>query len=550
VQEIPSIRAVRAPKTQRTCILVLGMHRSGTSALTRVLNLLGCDLPNTLMPAGPHNETGHWESNTIYKFNNRILESSGSAWHDWTELNPGWFQSPKADEFRDEALKILESEFGSSHLFALKDPRICRLFPFWRDILEQSGVQPLVISPVRNPLEVAASLQKRDGFEPSLGHLVWLRHVLDAEAASRGTLRFFTSYDRMLNGWGRFAEDVQSALGINWPRLSERTFGEIDAFLSDNLRHHHEARENVIDNPSLSKWLRSSFRVLNEWAESGEKEENYATLDRIRQELNVAAPAFGRLVAVGQKAGEKARKLEHSLSEAETAATTLRDQLSETQSSLQQRWIEAEETATELSNVRKELREAAVARAESEKITSDLKEQVAQLLTDAEMQAKESFREIEELTHMVLKKETDFSALESSSAQDRKERDELTEKVKTQAAELERTRATAEMQAQERFREIEELTRMLLKKETDFSVRDRDTILKMIELRPPWTLLPAQYRLKRQITLLRKCRLFDPSWYVRHYEDIRESGVDPLRHYIEFGAMEGRLPYSPISGSE
>ncbi len=106
-------------KGKKIAILIAGMHRSGTSVLTRTLNLLGCDLPKT-----PSNDPEHWESKVIMNLNDEILASSGSAWHDWGAFNPGWYASPVIDEFRERAQAALESEFGASRLFVLKDPRI------------------------------------------------------------------------------------------------------------------------------------------------------------------------------------------------------------------------------------------------------------------------------------------------------------------------------------------------------------------------------------------------------------------------------------------
>lgn len=284
------------------------MHRSGTSAFVRVFNLLGCDLPRTLLGANRSNEAGHWESRPICRFNDRVLASAGSDWDDWLEVNPGWLQSPKADEFRDEALNVLEDEFGSSRLFVLKDPRICRLVPFWLDVIKRAGARPLIVFPLRNPLEVSASLERRNGFPAGLGQLFWLRHVLEAEFGSRGTPRYFTSYDRLLDGWARTVEDAQTALGISWPRMSAQVIAEIENFLSEAYRHHREQSEAVLDNPRLSSWLRDVYEVLGSWAESGENPEDFATLDRVRSELNCAGPAFARLVTAGQMAsGEVAR---------------------------------------------------------------------------------------------------------------------------------------------------------------------------------------------------------------------------------------------------
>jgi hypothetical protein len=131
-----------AGQDKKSAILVVGMHRSGTSALARMLNLLGCDLPKTLLPGGPSNEPGHWESWPILTLNEEILASAGSAWDDWEAFNRAWFDSPIEDGFLERALKTLDDEFGASRFFVLKDPRLCRILPFWIKALKAFGATP------------------------------------------------------------------------------------------------------------------------------------------------------------------------------------------------------------------------------------------------------------------------------------------------------------------------------------------------------------------------------------------------------------------------
>src|SRR5262249_46234505 len=113
---LPIVHPRHLPKT---ALLVAGMHRSGTSALARVLSLLGCDLPKPLMGGGASNEAGHWEREAIADFNDALLESAGSSWHDWLAFNPGWYRSPKGEEFKERAAALLAQEFGASRLFVL-----------------------------------------------------------------------------------------------------------------------------------------------------------------------------------------------------------------------------------------------------------------------------------------------------------------------------------------------------------------------------------------------------------------------------------------------
>ncbi|KGP64018.1 hypothetical protein EP47_03600 [Legionella norrlandica] len=325
------------------------MHRSGTSALTRVLNLLGCDLPNNLLGANTSNELGHWESIPINRLNDRILDSAGSHWQDWAEFNKGWFHSPKAMSFQEEAINLLQEEFMGSKLFALKDPRICRLAPFWLNVLGKMNIQPLIVFCHRNPLEVAASLQKRNGLEQPFGHLLWLRYVLDAEQISRNQPRFFISYDQLIKKWGRLITEAQSALGIHWPRFSDKVAEEIAAFLSHSHRHHYETPDTVTENPTLSAWLRDSFEIFNRWVITGENPNDYSILDSIRNALNEAGPAFSRLISEGRRSTSKLKYFRKEFAEIQNKLITIEETSFEQRALIQDLESEKLKLLTELT---------------------------------------------------------------------------------------------------------------------------------------------------------------------------------------------------------
>jgi hypothetical protein len=304
---------------RRVCVLVLGMHRSGTSAVTRVLSLLGCDLPKTLMAAKPNdNEPGFWESTRVAEVNEKVLASAGSHWHDWTPFNSDWFSSPKSGEFRLEIRRTLEAEYGNSHLFVVKDPRICRFAPLWLGALDDMGVLPRIVLPIRHPLEVAASLARRNNFDTTVGCLIWLRHVLDAEHMTRGRERSITLYDQLLSSWSQVASKAGDAFGFSWPRFSPKTRDDVASFLAVKHRHHHEGAETFIADPLQPAWHREVFDIFMRWAKSGECAEDYQALDSIRSEFDAATPAFARLVSEGCLAKQKARDLGRALAEART----------------------------------------------------------------------------------------------------------------------------------------------------------------------------------------------------------------------------------------
>jgi hypothetical protein len=275
-------------------LLVLGMHRSGTSALTRVFSLLGAGLPETLIGANSTNPTGHWESDAVRAFNDAALAAAGTEWFDWLPVNEGWARSLAYHGQVDRARDVLRAEFGDAPLFALKDPRICRLAGFWLDVLDAEGIDPAIVMPLRNPLEVAESLSRRDGVDTQIALLVWLRHVLEAERATRGRARMVVSYEQVLDQWAGVADRAARELGVVWPRSALGISEEVEGFLSHDLRHHRRSDRAVVDNPLMSGWVRRTYALLLGWAEGAEKASDYAELDAIRAALDEAGPSFAR----------------------------------------------------------------------------------------------------------------------------------------------------------------------------------------------------------------------------------------------------------------
>jgi hypothetical protein len=316
------------------------------------------------MGPGIGNGGGHWESQSICDLNDALLNSAGSAWHDWTGFNQDWYASPEASEFSRLASSVLTEEFGGSSLFVLKDPRICRIAPFWLEVIEQAGIQPVVVLPIRNPAEVGASLEKRDGFPPELGHLLWLRHVLEAEAATRGRPRVHASFDSLLDDWEHLALRAAKAFGLLWPRDDRSSLDAVNGFLQKQHRHHWQNPESVLDNPMFNRWVRDTYEIFSRWSERDEDREDYALLDCIKAEFDTAAPMFRRLVAPG-------REVQGREEEMDSALSNHRDQIAGLEGkvrSMQIRVQDGEEALIEL----------AAARAQTEEQTARIAELVAE----------------------------------------------------------------------------------------------------------------------------------------------------------------------------
>src|ERR1700722_3203616 len=144
--------------SKQLCVLVLGMHRSGTSALTRCLNLLGMDLGSHLLGPERANAKGYWEHADAVRINDALLRSFGMYWHSVDPLPENWLQSEAAETAREEIRVLIRRDFSGVPLWGLKDPRMCRLVPLWLEVLQEMGITAVAVLAVRSPVEGASSI--------------------------------------------------------------------------------------------------------------------------------------------------------------------------------------------------------------------------------------------------------------------------------------------------------------------------------------------------------------------------------------------------------
>lgn len=355
---------------QRRAIIVLSMHRSGSSALSGLMMRLGADGPATLLGANPENKLGHFESEKIYLMQDKLLASAGSSWDDYLPFPENWFTSPKADEFRHRLKDIVTQEYGDSGFFVLKDPRNCRLVPFWCDLLADMNIAPLFVHTHRNPLEVAHSLYRRNGFDIGYGCLIWLRSVLDAEAGSRGKPRSFTAYDKVLEDWPAQVEKIASDLGISWPKYSAAHVSDIGEIIQPNLKQNN--LDDLVGGQVSAPWLNDVNDIFSRWTTEGENPNDYAALDQIRTAFTDSSQMFGKtvhskgltLTAERDAAQAKAAKAQADNADHMATNETLiaeRDagaaQLQLSHSKLLQRTAEIDDTRQELTDIKEQLKE-------------------------------------------------------------------------------------------------------------------------------------------------------------------------------------------------
>lgn len=178
-------------------VLVIGMHRAGTSAVTGALAGMGMALPpdGDLMEGEPGNPI-HYESASLSAFNDSILRSLGGRWDVPPEVSPGWENSPPLAERDDEACSMLIEVFPGPGVRVWKDPRNCLLLPYWRRLL---GGPVAAVFIWRSPLAVARSLRVRDGMALSLGMALWEHYNRRALESMAGLPVYVVSNDSLLS---------------------------------------------------------------------------------------------------------------------------------------------------------------------------------------------------------------------------------------------------------------------------------------------------------------------------------------------------------------
>ena len=320
-------RPTAATGDRRTGVLVVGTHRSGTSAMTRMLSHLGCALPATLLPGSPGNPTGHWESEPVTQLNDRLLAAFDLAWFDWASLPADWPAGAVWHAFAPCARATLGAEFGEAPLFVLKDPRLCRLLPGWRAVLADAGVAARVVVPVRHPTEVARSLEVRSGIDRSAGYLLWLRDSLEAERQTRDMPRVFLGYDDLLADWRRAAADAAQALDVRWPTDPESVADDIDAFIAPARCHHDADAQPPSADPAGFGWVDRVYDALRPACGPSGRRPDPAALDAVRAELDSAESVFARPVQSGQRGLIEAHELRQRVAELTRHCGSLSEQL-------------------------------------------------------------------------------------------------------------------------------------------------------------------------------------------------------------------------------
>lgn len=260
-------------------IFVLGATRSGASAMVRMLNLLGAELGNdrTGSSAAFYQRTAFPDVG-VTSINEDIFKALGSSWYDTADLPDKWWQQPRFERNKQQIREFIDSNFSSSDIAVIKDPRLCKLFPLWKDALKFSGRKIGVILITRHPDETTASLCEHAPVPRALGYLLWSLYLRDAEVSTRSLPRVVISYQDLLQDWRSVATRISERLSVSWLGLNDVAARMIDEEIKPGRKR----------NDAITLDLDSGLRdiCLTQWKEMGRLEEYTPdTVDRVWQKL-------------------------------------------------------------------------------------------------------------------------------------------------------------------------------------------------------------------------------------------------------------------------
>ncbi|MGV9797720.1 sulfotransferase family protein [Mycobacterium sp. NPDC003449] len=271
----PSTPAAGESGSRPVILFVLGMGRSGTSALTRVLSLCGAAIPPGMLGADDNNPRGYWEPRDGLFLNEKFLYRHRSSYFDPTLRlkEPGALSARETAGFVAKIRDYLQT-LPAAPVVVIKVLHISVLADMWFEAARQAGFDVSAVIAVRDPEEVKASLSKFMGASPQLSGALWLKYNLLAERETRGMPRVFVEYSNFLDDWRREVKRISDVLPVDLDTSDEVG---VESFLEPGLRRQRQC--GPVTEPFGADWLATTFTAFRDAAHDEPFDEE--TVDRV-----------------------------------------------------------------------------------------------------------------------------------------------------------------------------------------------------------------------------------------------------------------------------
>ena len=278
-------------------VVVLGMHRSGTSAITKSLELMGVGLGANLYPAGLDNPKGFWEDQDCIDINDALLKHLGSA---YDRLGLAWDEIQAdsiVDDLKFRAVQHISDKLTQNNgLWGFKDPRTCRLLDFWNDVFSKLECDISFVLAIRNPASVVASLHLRNSIPSEKAYFLWLQHVIPSLSFTKSNQRVVVDYDEFLANPYQQLLRISSSLALSIPKKDNSLIIDFESnFLDQDLRHTRFTEHDLALDKHAPKIVLDAYSLLKKLANddlSLESTDLQLALDGINNRLTDISIAF------------------------------------------------------------------------------------------------------------------------------------------------------------------------------------------------------------------------------------------------------------------
>ena len=226
---------LQEPKLHKPIVVVLGMHRSGTSTATRILETMGVSLGDNLIPPSRDNEKGYFEDLDVNGLNNEMLRYVGVEWHTSLIPDAGMIETLSNTRFFQRACDLLRVKANRCAILGIKDPRFSLLLPFWSRVFDCIGLSAKYIIVVREPLAVVQSVLKRDHYPPDHTLWVWMNYTLGSLSVTQAYPRLVVAYQNVLKNAEKEATRISRFLNLPIDQKAMEDF--VKKFMDPSLNH-------------------------------------------------------------------------------------------------------------------------------------------------------------------------------------------------------------------------------------------------------------------------------------------------------------------------
>ena len=252
--------------------IVLGMHRSGTSALSGMLQAAGLQAPRDVLGASVGNPMGYWESRRLVGLTDHFLNRLGCSWSQLFRAPCGWVQNDITPEWVADYLNGMVQCFGTRQHIVLKDPRLCLVLSPLCAAWYGGGMTVDYLLILRSPVEVVASLTAIHPIRALDALCLWIASVLNSERETRHLPRRFIGFPELLTA----PQDVLNRCRAMWGLSTDATNDDSALSMIDVSLHRQktlQARDRILaDSPQLEHLLNFADLVYDAVMDSDERQ--------------------------------------------------------------------------------------------------------------------------------------------------------------------------------------------------------------------------------------------------------------------------------------